>query len=167
MPRNDYYSDSSEDKDAFHYRFNSHKSIQELDGDHDQDYKVKAPDKDPALVLSASVILPKDDAYKLRNILKDYFEPNEVTIFEDIHYYNNRKDPEVIIIFMGTEGLIYTIAERWLKVINPNFQIFELANLVTEWIGDEEEDLEELDDYDDCGCSDPCCPCGGRKSGIP
>lgn len=28
-------------------------------------------------------------------------------------------------------------------------------------------DEEEEGDYDDCGCSDPCCPCGGMKSGCP
>jgi hypothetical protein len=28
-------------------------------------------------------------------------------------------------------------------------------------------DEEEDDDYDRCGCSDPCCPCDGNKIGYP
>ncbi len=28
-------------------------------------------------------------------------------------------------------------------------------------------DEEEEDDYDACGCSDPCCPCDGYKIGVP
>jgi hypothetical protein len=33
----------------------------------------------------------------------------------------------------------------------------------------EEDSVDEEDDedYDDCGCSDPCCPCGGMKRGFP
>jgi hypothetical protein len=32
-----------------------------------------------------------------------------------------------------------------------------------------EEDVDEEDDedYDRCGCSDPCCPCDGFKVGTP
>jgi hypothetical protein len=26
---------------------------------------------------------------------------------------------------------------------------------------------EEEEDNDDCGCSDPCCPCDGSKRGTP
>ena len=28
-------------------------------------------------------------------------------------------------------------------------------------------DEEEEDDFDRCGCSDPCCPCSGAKRGTP
>ena len=31
----------------------------------------------------------------------------------------------------------------------------------------EDEDEDKEDDYDRCNCSDPCCPCGGLKRGIP
>ena len=32
---------------------------------------------------------------------------------------------------------------------------------------DDEYDEDEDEDEDDCNCSDPCCPCGGRKRGTP
>lgn len=32
---------------------------------------------------------------------------------------------------------------------------------------DEYSSDEEEEEYDDCGCSDPCCPCGGVKRGTP
>ena len=38
---------------------------------------------------------------------------------------------------------------------------------------DEDDDTDyEYDEYEDdygdkCGCSDPCCPCGGSKWGVP
>lgn len=31
----------------------------------------------------------------------------------------------------------------------------------------EDDEPDEDEYYDDCGCSDPCCPCEGRKSGTP
>lgn len=33
---------------------------------------------------------------------------------------------------------------------------------------DEEwDDDPDPEDYDPCNCSDPTCPCGGRKQGLP
>jgi hypothetical protein len=31
----------------------------------------------------------------------------------------------------------------------------------------DEESEEDYDEDDDCGCSDPCCPCSGFKKGYP
>lgn len=44
---------------------------------------------------------------------------------------------------------------------------FEQARHERYDIDEPDYDEQEEDFEDECGCSDTCCPCGGRKRGTP